>query len=110
MMGEGESAEIMGQPWKSGPFRAASRAYVAMAFRPRVPPGLKPPQFFSAQRGAEAPLFHRRDRHGRIRALLTLLAWFIVSVFTGYASAQVTFERLVNSAKEPQNWMTYSGD
>ncbi|HTW30395.1 MAG TPA: PQQ-dependent dehydrogenase, methanol/ethanol family [Candidatus Sulfotelmatobacter sp.] len=26
------------------------------------------------------------------------------------ASAQVTFERLVNSAKEPQNWMTYSGD
>jgi len=26
------------------------------------------------------------------------------------AHAQVTFERLVNSAKEPQNWMTYSGD
>ena len=26
------------------------------------------------------------------------------------AGAQVTFERLVNSAKEPQNWMTYSGD
>ena len=26
------------------------------------------------------------------------------------ASAQVTSERLVNSAKEPQNWMTYSGD
>ncbi len=26
------------------------------------------------------------------------------------ARAQVTFERLVNSAKEPQNWMTYSGD
>jgi alcohol dehydrogenase (cytochrome c) len=24
--------------------------------------------------------------------------------------AQVTFERLLNSAKEPQNWMTYSGD
>jgi len=24
--------------------------------------------------------------------------------------AQVTFERIVNSAKEPQNWMTYSGD
>jgi len=23
---------------------------------------------------------------------------------------QVTFDRLVNSAKEPQNWMTYSGD
>src|SRR5438309_7295718 len=26
------------------------------------------------------------------------------------ASAQVTAERLVDSAKEPQNWMTYSGD
>jgi alcohol dehydrogenase (cytochrome c) len=24
--------------------------------------------------------------------------------------AQVTFERLLNSAKEPQNWLTYSGD
>ncbi len=26
------------------------------------------------------------------------------------SSAQVTFERLLNSAKEPQNWLTYSGD
>ena len=26
------------------------------------------------------------------------------------ASSQVTFERLQNSAKEPQNWLTYSGD
>ena len=26
------------------------------------------------------------------------------------AHAQVTFDRLVNSAREPQNWMTYSGD
>ncbi len=26
------------------------------------------------------------------------------------ALAQVTFERLLNSAREPQNWMTYSGD
>jgi len=24
--------------------------------------------------------------------------------------AQVTFERLLNSSKEPQNWLTYSGD
>ena len=36
----------------------------------------------------------------------------IVILFGLLASchAQVTFERLVNSAKEPQNWMTYSGD
>lgn len=26
------------------------------------------------------------------------------------ANAQVTFERLVNAAREPQNWLTYSGD
>src|SRR5256714_954881 len=26
------------------------------------------------------------------------------------AVAQVTFDRLLNSAKEPQNWLTYSGD
>src|ERR1700741_1443775 len=26
------------------------------------------------------------------------------------ARAQVTFDRIVNSAREPQNWMTYSGD
>src|SRR4051794_17797952 len=31
----------------------------------------------------------------------------ILSIKTG---AQVSLERLVNSAKEPQNWMTYSGD
>ena len=28
----------------------------------------------------------------------------------GALSAQVTFDRLVNSAKEPQNWLTYSGN
>jgi alcohol dehydrogenase (cytochrome c) len=27
-----------------------------------------------------------------------------------YACGQVTFERLLNSSKEPQNWLTYSGD
>jgi glucose dehydrogenase len=26
------------------------------------------------------------------------------------ARGQVTFERLINAAKEPQNWLTYSGD
>src|SRR5260370_22054075 len=31
---------------------------------------------------------------------------FLVST----ARAQVTFERLLNSGKEPQNWLTYSGD
>ena len=26
------------------------------------------------------------------------------------ASAQVTFDRILNSSREPQNWLTYSGD
>ena len=32
------------------------------------------------------------------------------SSFVVQASAQLTFERLLNSGKEPQNWLTYSGD
>ena len=33
-----------------------------------------------------------------------------MSVFAGGAHAQVTFTRLLESSKEPQNWLTYSGD
>ena len=32
------------------------------------------------------------------------------ALFAPNACGQVTFERLLNSAKEPQNWLTYSGD
>ena len=32
------------------------------------------------------------------------------SLFNSAADAQVTFERLLHSEKEPQNWLTYSGD
>src|SRR3974390_930573 len=39
---------------------------------------------------------------------LQILLLCLTSLGTTYA--QVTFERLVNSSKEPQNWMTYSGD
>src|SRR5437588_2853350 len=38
---------------------------------------------------------------------IALLALFFSTV---NARAQVTFERLLNSNKEPQNWLTYSGD
>src|SRR5258708_35676425 len=31
-------------------------------------------------------------------------------VFAGNANGQVTFRRLLDSSKEPQNWLTYSGD
>ena len=38
------------------------------------------------------------------RIILLLLAGLAT---TGYA--EVGFERLVNAAEEPQNWLTYSG-
>src|SRR5437016_6027736 len=38
-------------------------------------------------------------------------AFVLIVAITAVGSyGQVTFERLVNSAKEPQNWLTYSGD
>lgn len=42
------------------------------------------------------------------RHSVALLAWILLAMIP--MRAQVTFERLLNSAKEPQNWMTYSGD
>jgi glucose dehydrogenase len=43
-----------------------------------------------------------------------LLSNSMLSMALGFCAtstyAQVTFDRLVNSAKEPQNWLTYSGD
>lgn len=34
---------------------------------------------------------------------------FLTLTFTGLLFAQVTFDRLLNANKEPQNWLTYSG-
>jgi alcohol dehydrogenase (cytochrome c) len=59
--------------------------------------------------------FYRRG-HGGVprrapRNFVSLLAICLACVlFAAPVRGQVTFERLVNSAKEPQNWMTYSGD
>src|SRR5271165_7462268 len=46
------------------------------------------------------------SRSLRLKAFC-LLVWIAAGAL---AEAQVTFERLLNSTKEPQNWMTYSGD
>ncbi len=46
------------------------------------------------------------SRSLRLKAFCLLL-WIAAGAL---AEAQVTFDRLLNSAKEPQNWMTYSGD
>jgi alcohol dehydrogenase (cytochrome c) len=60
---------------------------------------------------------NRRDRgerpqRARSVSLLTggLAILFGCVAFADGTHAQVTFDRLLNSAKEPQNWMTYSGD
>src|SRR5258708_13161896 len=53
----------------------------------------------------------RKELPQRSRRLLGgFVAWIVCVFFTSHALAQVTFERLVHSSKEPQNWMTYSGD
>ena len=51
----------------------------------------------------------------RFLASLGMAALFVATttaagLFAPQASAQVTFERLLNSSKEPQNWLMYSGD
>jgi len=49
--------------------------------------------------------------HGgrKIKAAILATGLF-VGMVSSWGQAQVTFERLVHSAQEPQNWMTYSGD
>src|SRR5260370_42530293 len=54
--------------------------------------------------GGEMP---QRARGTFIALLSAVLAG---GLFASLASGQVTFERLLNSGKEPQNWLTYSGD
>src|ERR1700756_3213182 len=56
--------------------------------------------------------FNRRGRRGMPQRSLrnVMLICVACRLFVAEAHGQVTFERLVNSAKEPQNWMTYSGD
>jgi alcohol dehydrogenase (cytochrome c) len=57
---------------------------------------------------------HREDRRERPQSARRILPGFLLIVssvaFVPSAFAQVGFDRLLNSAKEPQNWLTYSGD
>ena len=52
-----------------------------------------------------APVKNRMSRFLSSCVLVLTFSTVITS-----AHGQVTFERLVNSSKEPQNWLTYSGD
>src|ERR1700720_3164618 len=58
------------------------------------------------RRGRQRPL--QRPRRNALGGIFLLAC--IVAMFSVDARAQVTFERLLNSGKEPQNWLTYSGD
>ena len=50
-------------------------------------------------------------RWRRVRIIVRVAAMGILcAASAAHAHGQVTPERLVNSAKEPQNWLTYSGD
>ena len=50
-------------------------------------------------------------RWRRVRIIVRVAAMGILcAASAAHAHGQVTAERLVNSAKEPQNWLTYSGD
>src|SRR5258708_21774336 len=95
---------LLEQPWKRGASSAASRAHKETAFRPSVLLRLKPINRIS-QRGAEAPLFHIF-----LRFSASIIVVLLIAIFAQPAHAQVTFDHLLNSSKEPQNWMTYSVD
>jgi alcohol dehydrogenase (cytochrome c) len=49
-------------------------------------------------------------KSGGRRRIATCSLLLVLAVGCGSARGQVTFERLVNAAKEPQNWLTYSGN
>ncbi|MGC2821634.1 MAG: PQQ-dependent dehydrogenase, methanol/ethanol family, partial [Candidatus Sulfotelmatobacter sp.] len=75
-------------------------------FSPCARQGLKAASSQLRNAALKGPLFHgRADAPTRI-----LLVLMFASFFVAGTHAQVTFDRLLNSGKEPQNWMTYSGD
>jgi alcohol dehydrogenase (cytochrome c) len=72
---------------------------------PSEPRGLKACASSLLNAALKGPLFH-----GPGEGVTRIAIWLTVGLLAGSAHAQVTFDRLLNSAKEPQNWMTYSGD
>ena len=104
--GDVEASVMIGQRWKSGASAPRRGAPQCAGFSPGGPQGLKALASSTRNAALKGPLFH-----GGATVLAVLLTiGLIASVFSGYAHSQVTFDRLLNSAKEPQNWMTYSGD
>jgi alcohol dehydrogenase (cytochrome c) len=95
-----------GLPWKSGASAPRPGGLTSARFSPSATLGLKAALACTRNAALEGPLFH-----GSVGFRLRILAaGVMLAPFANLALAQVSFERLVNSAKEPQNWMTYSGD
>ncbi|MFY9790267.1 MAG: PQQ-dependent dehydrogenase, methanol/ethanol family [Candidatus Sulfotelmatobacter sp.] len=94
------------QPWKSGASAPRRGGLNDSGFSPCARQGLKAASSQLRNAALKGPLFHgRADAPTRI-----LLVLMFASFFVAGTHAQVTFDRLLNSGKEPQNWMTYSGD
>jgi alcohol dehydrogenase (cytochrome c) len=74
-------------------------------FSPSEPGGLKACASSLLNGALKGLLFH-----GPGEGVTRIAIWLTVGLLAGSAHAQVTFDRLLNSTKEPQNWMTYSGD
>ena len=49
-------------------------------------------------------------RHGSGKACLLIVGGLLLALTTKVSDAQVTFQRLLEADREPQNWLTYSGN
>ena len=105
MRTRGGYSETSAQPWKSGASAPREGAPVYPGFILSAARGLKAWASALLNAALIGPLFRGPGEGVTRRAI-----WLTVGLLAGSAHAQVTFDRLLNSAKEPQNWMTYSGD
>ena len=100
-----------GRPCKSGASAPREDAFTFPGFSPCQPRGLKALPFTLRGATPEGPVSQGAARYCCVRFVANVLSiWMVLGLLATMARSQVTFERLVNSAKEPQNWMTYSGD
>jgi len=90
-------------PWKSGALAPRPASNKVAGFSPCRRRGLKAIDLDIGNAALKGPLFHKILQTFVIALLVTPLA-------IADLQAQVTFDRLLNSAKEPGNWMTYSGN
>jgi alcohol dehydrogenase (cytochrome c) len=101
--------------WKSGALAPRRDHHTKLGFSRSGLLGLNTALFRIRNAALKEPTLRRMPKgpliHGPVRlGAAVLVAWVIVALFASFSQAQVTFERLVKAANEPQNWMTYSGD